>query len=44
MQEIIPDKNAQKSMKDKEEEAKLAAELMIEEKEIEKLEVVVEKK
>lgn len=44
MQEIIPDKNAQKSIKDKEEEAQLAAELMVEEKQLEDAEVVVEKK
>ena len=44
MQEIIPDKNAQKSIKEKEEEALLAAELMFEEKQIEEKEVVVEKK
>lgn len=44
MQEIRPDKNDQKSIKDKEEESQLAAELKLEEVAKEKANVVEEKK
>ncbi len=45
MQEIIPDKNAQKSIKEKEEEALLMAEMKAEEvKIVEAEDVVVERK
>lgn len=44
MQEIIPDKNSQKSIKDKQEEAQLAAELMAEEAKTHKEELKEEKK
>ena len=44
MQEIIPDKNSQKSIKDKEEEAQLTAELMAEEAKVQKEKLKEEKK